>query len=238
MAFWPTQARRRLTKSLAPESPIRLLALSRPPLPASLLQSFGPIRAISSIAAPVTANAFLLVSLSKMPRGSRGAQGSAASTFPVAFPIKANDYTAKWLAGLGHTLLNSLSRDGELILMSVSEIWYRSCLSDVSGDDSTGSIAMLQGKMAVFGVGQRSAIYRPIATAGSGDRRGICFVCPMVSLCPKLRWSSPEAGEGRSAVHPLPTSTPETRSAGCASFLEPVRRQEVEPAPRSAWNIW
>src|SRR4051812_32614499 len=31
-----------------------------------------------------------------MPRGSSGAQGLTAKTCPEAFPIKANDYTAKW----------------------------------------------------------------------------------------------------------------------------------------------
>jgi hypothetical protein len=47
-----------------------------------------PNLALSSIAAPTTATAFLLVSLSKMPRSNPG----TLSIRPEAFPIKANDF--------------------------------------------------------------------------------------------------------------------------------------------------
>ena len=52
-----------------------------------------PIRVPSSIAAPATATVFLLVSLSKMPRGSNGAEVSECEESPEAFPIKANDFS-------------------------------------------------------------------------------------------------------------------------------------------------
>jgi hypothetical protein len=53
--------------------------------------------ATSSIAAPTTATAFLLVSLSKMPRGAAMRTGGvAATTRPEAFPIKANDFSSRW----------------------------------------------------------------------------------------------------------------------------------------------
>ena len=58
------------TKSLRPERCIGLLGLSSPALPAPLPYPRAPNPATSSIAAPTTATAFLLVSLSKMPRGS------------------------------------------------------------------------------------------------------------------------------------------------------------------------
>jgi hypothetical protein len=62
----------------------------RLPLPDSSRRSPKPSLALSSIAAPITASAFLLVSLSKMPRSNL-----FPSTFcPEAFPIKANDYTS------------------------------------------------------------------------------------------------------------------------------------------------
>ena len=50
-----------------------------------------PYLALGFIAAPTTATAFLLVSLSKMPRSML----STLESCPEAFPIKANDYPAK-----------------------------------------------------------------------------------------------------------------------------------------------
>jgi hypothetical protein len=84
------------TKSLHPGRPICLPAWPGPGTPASLPYPCRPVRANSSIAAPATATAFLLVSLSKIPRGSNGAERFPATTRPEAFPIKANDFSSKW----------------------------------------------------------------------------------------------------------------------------------------------
>jgi hypothetical protein len=66
---------------------------SVPPAPARVRGPFAvlpePHLALDSIAAPATATAFLLVSLSKMPRSIPGPSESC----PEAFPIKANDYS-------------------------------------------------------------------------------------------------------------------------------------------------
>src|ERR1700691_2989793 len=87
------------TKSLHPERFISLFDLSRPDQPASL-PIYSRIRHSSSIAAPATASAFLLVSLSKMPRGRNSAELPEYETRPEAFPIKANDYSAACLISL------------------------------------------------------------------------------------------------------------------------------------------
>jgi hypothetical protein len=58
------------TKSLVPERPICIPTLCSPAHPASLPYPCRPISDPISIAAPTTATAFLLVSLSKMPRGN------------------------------------------------------------------------------------------------------------------------------------------------------------------------
>jgi hypothetical protein len=64
--------------------------LSRLSIPHSPPRSPRPSLALSSIAAPTTASAFLQASLSKMPRSNFLAPSAPC---PEAFPIKANDYT-------------------------------------------------------------------------------------------------------------------------------------------------
>ena len=66
----PIPSRTQFTKLLVPGRSICLPALSSPGTPASLPYPSRPIGDRSSIAAPTTATAFLLVSLSEMPRGS------------------------------------------------------------------------------------------------------------------------------------------------------------------------